>query len=152
MFGNQFTNTWLMATEKFKYNINHQISLMPRHISIDSLVKILSNEHKITRDTFYRDRNLTLDDSFSIPSDRMDIYAALFNCTVDELKNYTTKKIKPLADRKLTKTQKTIVKAGKMVKGTVKLLLLAALLSSCVSYAGLGKCPTMKTTPMHRTR
>ncbi len=152
MFRNQFNKTQKMASQKFKYNINHQISLMPRHISIDSLVKILSNEHGITRDTFYRDRNLTLVDTFSIPSDRMDIYAALFNCTVDDLKNFTSKKIKPLADRKLSKTQKAVVKACKMVKGAAKLIALAFLLSSCASYAGLGKCTTNKYTPIHVRR
>ncbi len=141
-----------MAATKFKYNINHQISLQPRQVSIGAIEKILAKEHGISRDAFYRDRNLTLADTFSIPSDRMDIYAALFNCTVDDLKNFTSKKIKPLADRKLSKTQKAVVKACKMVKGAAKLVALAFLLSSCASYAGLGKCTTNKYTPIHVRR
>lgn len=91
-----------MAPKKFKYNINREIGLQPRSITIAQIEKILSKEHGISRDTFYRDRSLLVDDDFSIPSDRLDVYAALFGVTPDELKNYSVK-VTPLSDRKLIK-------------------------------------------------
>lgn len=82
----------------FKYNINHHISLLPRHIAISDIEKILKSTHKISRDTFYRDRNLLTESDTSIPSDRLDIYASLFGCSVEELKNYSVKKGKTILE------------------------------------------------------
>ena len=132
-----------------KYLINEKIDLQPKSLGVEVIAKIIERDHKISRSTFHRDRNILLSDKNSITIDRLEIYSALLGCTVDDLKNYTSKKIKPLADRKVSKNQNLIVKAGKMVKGSAKLLLLAFLISSCVSYKGLGKCPSYKTTPMH---
>ena len=87
------------ASSKLKYNISHFIALQPRHLKIGDIEKILNEEHHISRDTFYRDRNITLEDSSSIPSERLDIYAALFSVTAEELKNYSVK-VKPLSERK----------------------------------------------------
>lgn len=105
-----------MAKEKFKYKINDQIALQPRHITIDAIIGILS-DHGISRDTFYRDRNVLIEDDFSIPSERLDVYAQLFGVTTDELKNYTPKKIKPLSERKQSELAKTIIKKSKLTKG-----------------------------------
>ena len=87
------------ATQKLKYHISHFIALQPRHMKIGDIEKILAEEHGISRDTFYRDRNLTVRDSNSIPSERLDIYAALFGVTAEELKNYSVN-VKPLSERK----------------------------------------------------
>ena len=89
-----------MATStKLKYHISHFIALQPRRLKIGDIEKILTEEHHISRDTFYRDRNITLKDSNSIPSERLDIYAALFGVTAEELKNYSVN-VKPLSERK----------------------------------------------------
>ncbi|MGL6121662.1 MAG: hypothetical protein ACRC1W_01235 [Shewanella sp.] len=101
---------------KLKYKIDHHLSLQPRNITMDSIVKVLA-EHGISRDTFYRDRNLTIDDTFSIPSNRLDTYAALLNTTTDDLKNYPAKKIKPLSERKQSTLAKKIIKKGNLIKG-----------------------------------
>lgn len=89
-----------MAKAKPKYLINHLISQLPRQISIRDIVKELEQNHGISRVTFYRDRSLTIKDESSIPSDRLDTYAALLGVTPDQLKNYTIKKIVPIANRK----------------------------------------------------
>lgn len=72
---------------KFKYNLNHQISLQPRSISIRD-IEVLVEKQGISRSTFIRDRNIRLDSTQSIPSDRLDLYAKLFECTPEALKNY----------------------------------------------------------------
>lgn len=97
------------SSKKFKYNINHYISLLPRHISIGSIERILAADHGISRDTFYRDRSLLPGDDASIPSERLDIYAGLLNVTPDQLKNYTVN-VKPLVERKATEFDTSILK------------------------------------------
>ena len=87
------------TSSNLKYHISHFISLQPRHLKIGDIEKILIEEHHISRDTFYRDRNITLKDSNSIPSERLDIYAGLLGVTAEELKNYSVK-VKPLSERK----------------------------------------------------
>lgn len=88
---------------------------MPRHITIGAIEKILQKEHSISRDTFYRDRNLSHTDDFSIPSDRLDVYAALLSVSPEELKNYTVK-IRPLTDRKLSDFDKKIINKSGLKK------------------------------------
>jgi hypothetical protein len=99
----------MAESREYKYKINHYIGLLPRHITIGSIERLLADEHGISRDTFYRDRNVAPDDDFSIPTERLDIYAGLLNITPDELKNYEIK-VKPLVDRKLSDFDKSILK------------------------------------------
>lgn len=96
--------------QKFKYNINHYISIQPREITISKIEDILENEHSISRSTFLRDRSMPLNSDQSIPSDRLDIYAALFGVTLDELKNYTLKRVKPLNERKPSDLMNKVIK------------------------------------------
>ena len=77
-------------------------------MKIADIEKILWDEHKISRDTFWRDRNIKLKGTSSIPTDRLDVYAALFGITPDELKNYEVK-IKSLTER--TAADKSIAKS-----------------------------------------
>jgi hypothetical protein len=105
-----------MAEKKFKYKINEHILVLPRHITVGSIEKILKKDHGISRAAFYRDRNVELDDAYSIPSERLDIYASLFGVTIEDMKNYTSKKIKPLFERKFTGIMQRIVKQAKMKK------------------------------------
>lgn len=73
-----------MVTDKFKYRINYQISLLPRSITIMQLVKVVEQKG-ISQDTFYRDRKIAKGSKQSIPGDRLMIYAKLFDCTLDDL-------------------------------------------------------------------
>jgi hypothetical protein len=95
---------------KYKYNLNHYIDNQPRTITVASIEKILSAEHGISRSTFLRDRSITADSDQSIPVDRLDVYAALLSVSVDQLKNYTTKKVKPLTEREPSPDMKKIIK------------------------------------------
>ncbi len=131
---------------KLKYLINQKID---RNIGVESISKLLQKQHGISRSTFHRDRNIKLADDGSIPISRLEVYAALFDCTVDELKNYKTKRINPLKRKPLTKVKAIASAGGKLIP---KLIVLAILLTSCVSYKGVGKCASFKTTPMHRVR
>jgi hypothetical protein len=98
-----------MNKQKFKYNIDHYVKLLPRTIGITQLLEALKKEN-ISRDIFYRDRNLKVANTFSIPIDRLEIYAALFGVTVDELKNYESPKIKPLTERNIKIAKKLNIK------------------------------------------
>lgn len=94
---------------KFKYNINHQISLLPRQISIENVAELLEQEHGISKSTFNRDRFLTIGDSTSIPVDRLDVYAALFGVASDSLKNYKVD-VTPISQRDPSNLMKKISK------------------------------------------
>jgi hypothetical protein len=100
-----------------KYRLDHQLGLLRRDITIDAIIQILAREYGISRDTFYRDRSLTIDDEFSIPSSRLEIYAGLFGVTSDDLKNYPPKKVKPLSERNISKLAKSIIKKAKLTRG-----------------------------------
>lgn len=102
--------------QKFKYNLNHYISIQPRAITVSKIEDILVKEHRISRSTFQRDRSMPLDSEQSIPSDRLDIYAALFGVTVDELKNYTIKSVKPLNERKPSDLMVKVIKRTRLRK------------------------------------
>lgn len=102
--------------QKFKYNINHYISIQPRAITVAKIEDILEKEHGISRSTFQRDRSMALDSEQSIPSDRLDIYAALFSVTVEELKNYTLKRVKPLVERKPSDLMQKVIKRTQLRK------------------------------------
>lgn len=91
---------------KFKYKINDQISLQPRTISIADIVKLVET-HGISKNTFHRDRAIPFGSSKSIPSDRLDIYARLFEVTPDDLKNYRVKAVKSIRESLTSKKIKT---------------------------------------------
>ena len=86
---------------KLKYNINTYLAELPARITMKEITKELQ-PHKITYDTFNRDRKIEATESTSIPSDRLQVYAGLFGCTIDDLIN-TKKKVKPIVKNTLTK-------------------------------------------------
>lgn len=98
-----------MASRKFKYNINHQISLLPREVAISDIIDILHKEG-ISQDSFYRDRNITLGSDQSIPSDRLFIYADLFECSVSDLLAANRKPVDSIRVRLLKKSSPVKVK------------------------------------------
>jgi len=105
-----------MASTKLKYKIEEIVKNLPGRITISSIEKILQKDHNVSSITFYRDRITKITDDFSIPHHRLEVYASLFGCTVDDLKNYTSKKIKSLAERKLSPTAKSVIKKAKLKK------------------------------------
>lgn len=76
--------------KKFKYNIKEMAEKLPRHITTEILVKELVR-NGVSRDAFYRDQKIAFGSDQSIPLDRMDAYATVFGCTIEELKNYKPK-------------------------------------------------------------
>lgn len=74
-----------MAPSKFKYQINHLLSIQPRYITIDGISKLLEVRYGITQATFNRDRFLYPDDPEEIPKERLDIYAAVLHVSTDQL-------------------------------------------------------------------
>lgn len=75
---------------KPKYNLTKQISLLPRHIKLVDLEREL-DKVGISKSTFLRDQKIQITDKNSIPSDRLDKYAVIFGCSVNDLKNYEVK-------------------------------------------------------------
>jgi hypothetical protein len=72
---------------KFKYNLNHQIGRLQYKANlIQQLVDHLA-PYGITRNEFYSDRKIPLGSKKSITSDRLMIYAQVFECTIDQLVN-----------------------------------------------------------------
>lgn len=99
------TNAITMATEKkLKYNIKAQIDLLPREVKVKDLLKILA-KHGIEKVTFYRDQKIKADSDFSIPVDRLNVYAHVFDVTMQELIN-TDVKIKSIHQELLSKKSK----------------------------------------------
>jgi hypothetical protein len=101
---------------KLKYLINHFIDLQPRSVGIELMANVLEREHKISRSTFLRDRNIKFESDNSIPTDRLEVYASLFGVAPDELKNYPVKKIKPLIERRPTTIMQKVIKRAKLKK------------------------------------
>ena len=102
---------------KLKYKINDKIDEHPKSVDIELIVGVLESEHSISRSTFLRDRSIKLeDDSSSIPTDRLEIYASLLGASPDDLKNYPQKKIKPLIERKPSNVMEKVIKRARMKK------------------------------------
>lgn len=91
MLSQKMTNviTFYMPKEKFKYRINEIIDSLPRSISVKEIETTLEKEYKISPATFHRDKAIKLNDSGSIPTDRLDSYSDFFCVRADELKNYS---------------------------------------------------------------
>ncbi|MCW5910149.1 MAG: hypothetical protein KIT62_03695 [Cyclobacteriaceae bacterium] len=74
-----------MVKRKFKYAINHYLSIQPRPVHIGTVARILLRDHNIPHDTFDQDRFLREEDSDEIPADRLEVYAQLLDVPVDLL-------------------------------------------------------------------
>lgn len=97
------------VTPTYKYKINDQIGQLPREISINDLVAHIG-KHGISRDEFYRDRAIKFGSDKSIPSDRLMIYAKVFDCSTEELMNHevNAKSIREVAQKAVKSTLKVI--------------------------------------------
>ena len=72
-------------TRKFKYQLNHFVSIQPREISIDSLANKLLKDHKIPPHVFDQDRRIPDGESREIPEERLKVYAQLLGVSVKSL-------------------------------------------------------------------
>lgn len=100
----------LKPKKHLKYKIQEYLDSRPAAISMSSIVQILAG-HGISQSTFLRDRKIKKASAQSIPSDRLDVYAALFNVSVDDLKNYTIN-VKPLDEKSADRIKRAVSKAG----------------------------------------
>lgn len=76
------------ARPSYKYNINHQIGLLPfKRNLIQQIIDHLAKSG-ITRNEFYSDRAIPFGSDKSIPSDRLMIYAKVFECAIQDLVNH----------------------------------------------------------------
>ena len=88
----------MKSKRKKKYLIDEYVQkLMPIVGSMPDF-EALVKKYGISRGTFQRDRALVHTDTTSIPSDRLDIYAALFSVSSDDLKNYKVA-VKPIQSK-----------------------------------------------------
>lgn len=74
-----------MSPSKFKYQINHYLSIQPGYVSVDGIRKLLEARYGISQATFNRDRFLYPDDPEEIPKERLEIYAAVLHITSEQL-------------------------------------------------------------------
>jgi hypothetical protein len=70
---------------KYKYLINHRLSLLPKGLYPDNIVELLEKDYGIRESDFDRDRFLEPSDSTEIPADRLMVYANLFKVQMEEL-------------------------------------------------------------------
>lgn len=75
------------ARPEFKYNFDYQLKLLPRGVKIENVIEHLVKLN-INRDVFYRDRKIPFGSAKSIPSDRLMIYAQVFDCSHEDLMNH----------------------------------------------------------------
>ncbi|GHN01034.1 hypothetical protein WSM22_25230 [Cytophagales bacterium WSM2-2] len=54
-------------------------------VSIEGFTKDLFEKYQIHQRDFTRDRSIEIDDTFFIPSERLNIYAREFNISVEDL-------------------------------------------------------------------
>lgn len=70
---------------RFKYQINHYLSLQPRPITVDDVCRVLVEHYNIPPEIFYRDRFIDVNDTQEVPGERLKIYAIVLNVSVDQL-------------------------------------------------------------------
>lgn len=78
------------SNPKFKYSLNEQLSQLPRNTAINDVILHLEKEG-VSRNEFYADRAIEFGSEKSIPSDRLFIYAAVFDCPVQDIMNQPVK-------------------------------------------------------------
>lgn len=74
-----------MSSSKFKYQINHYLSIQPNYVTIDGIRKLLEARYGISQATFNHDRFLYPNEPEEIPQERLAIYAAVLHVSTDQL-------------------------------------------------------------------
>ena len=88
-----------------KYNLKQLCDDLPRSIKVSTIVSKL-DAHGISESTFRRHCKIKIDSKSIIGSDDLQVYAALFNCTLEDLLN------KKVSAKPLKKHSKVIAKLG----------------------------------------
>lgn len=78
-----------MGKGKFKYAINHYLSIQPRPVHVSTVAGVLLREYNIPITVFDADRSLREDDPIEIPMDRLKVYALLLDIPFDWLTQKT---------------------------------------------------------------
>lgn len=73
-----------------KYNIDQQLQLLSRGITTMMIIDHLK-KFGVSRDDFYSDRRIPYGSAKSISADRLQIYAQVFDCTIEDLQNQPVK-------------------------------------------------------------
>lgn len=76
-----------MPLVKFKYNINHHISLLPRELTAMEVGRTLESQYGISQSVFDADRFMPPGSSTRIPGRRLRAYAHVLRCPVKSLMN-----------------------------------------------------------------
>lgn len=85
----------------FKYKLKEIIeNELPKSMKMSTIEKILLEQHGITQNEFYRDRNAPFNSNYSIPGDRLLVYSQMFDVSIEGLMNHTVK-ITPIVNREI---------------------------------------------------
>jgi hypothetical protein len=71
--------------KRFKYQINHFLSIQPIHFHAATMSRKLLIEHNIPPAVFHRDRTLEVGNPDEIPSERLEIYAVMLGVSTAQL-------------------------------------------------------------------
>ena len=74
---------------RYKYKLNHLLSLLPEGIYPEYVAAHLEVNKGIVYDTFERDRHIKYGADEEIPKERMEIYADLFKVSEEDLLSST---------------------------------------------------------------
>jgi hypothetical protein len=72
-------------TLRFKYQLNHYLSIQPRHVTVDDVRKQLQIRYGISQETFNHDRFIDPDNAEEIPPERLEKYAAVLHVSTEQL-------------------------------------------------------------------
>lgn len=70
---------------RFKYQINHFLSIQPRHITVDDVRRLLEKQYGISQEIFNRDRFIMVSDPTEVPEERLNIYAFVLHVSISQL-------------------------------------------------------------------
>lgn len=76
---------FLLERKRFKYQINHFLSIQPVDVYPHTIARKLLLQHQIDPTDFNKDRWAEVGDAHEAPPSRLAIYAALFGTTVQHL-------------------------------------------------------------------
>lgn len=98
--------------DKKKYRIQEFIDNLEKKWTFKRIATLLKEEHGIAQATFSRDKAIDMYDAYSIPCDRLEIYAKLFNVKMEEMTNYFIDVI-PITDI----NPEDVITEQKLIKG-----------------------------------
>lgn len=85
---------------KYKFNINHYISLTGDSVKMNTIIKDLEKRGILAR-TFFRDRSILITSEEDIPTKRLMIYADYFEVGLRSILNYSVTKTGKVINSKL---------------------------------------------------